>query len=93
MILCEDITDVSGGGVKAREGCPPLEGHQTLGRERNQTSKIRNNKRQSLGSVGVTVRGWNSTTSYFGHTPQTGVWKHTQTQTHRHTDTQTHTTV
>ena len=33
---------------------------------------IVNNYRRSLGTVGVTVRGWNSTISYFGHTLRAG---------------------
>ena len=64
MVLCGDKTDVGGGGVGAGGGCPPPEGHQTAGGEGGAGQEyLCNNKQRSIGFIGFTVLGWNSTTS------------------------------
>ena len=50
--------------VSGSRGVPSSEGHQASGREGGAVQVyVCNNKRQSLGSGGVTIQGWNSTTS------------------------------
>ena len=59
MILCRDKTDIGGGGDGAGGGCTP---QKDIGRQEERERWV-NNIYVTISDGGVTILGWNSTTS------------------------------